>query len=85
MKHRGQPRPNYYSSRDNAYRRKTECWGRTYNEAARTNHPATRAKRIKLSHASPVVIGLSINTCTQVVEGMKEAGAEDGPQRCTTS
>jgi DNA-binding NarL/FixJ family response regulator len=43
-------------------------------------------KRIKHSHASPVVIGLSINTCTQVVESMKEAGAdaflskEDGSQ-----
>ncbi len=43
-------------------------------------------KRIKDAHASPVVIGLSINNCTQVVESMKEAGAdaflskEDGSQ-----
>mgnify|MGYP003488427140 CR=1 FL=1 len=43
-------------------------------------------KRIRGAHAAPVVIGLSINTCTQVVEGMREAGAdaflskEDGTQ-----
>ncbi|MEP6959925.1 MAG: response regulator transcription factor [Nitrospirota bacterium] len=43
-------------------------------------------KRIKDAPASPVVIGLSINTCTEVVARMKEAGAdafvskEDGSQ-----
>ena len=43
-------------------------------------------KRIKDAHAAPVIIGLSINTCTEVVERMKEAGAdaflskEDGSQ-----
>ncbi len=43
-------------------------------------------KRIKDDPAAPVVIGLSINTCTEVVERMKEAGAdaflskEDGSQ-----
>ena len=43
-------------------------------------------KRIKEAHATQVVIGLSINTSTQVMESMKEAGAdaflskEDGSQ-----
>ena len=43
-------------------------------------------KRIKQVLTSPVVIGLSINTCTEVAERMKEAGAdaflskEDGSQ-----
>ena len=33
-------------------------------------------KRIKESHASPVVIGFSVNTSTPVRESMKEAGAD---------
>jgi CheY-like chemotaxis protein len=33
-------------------------------------------KRIKSAHVVPVVIGLSINTCTEVMERMKEAGAD---------
>jgi DNA-binding NarL/FixJ family response regulator len=43
-------------------------------------------KRIKDDPAAPVVIGLSINTCAEVVESMKKAGAdafvskEDGSQ-----
>ena len=33
-------------------------------------------KRIKASHPSPVVIGLSVNTSMSVRESMKEAGAD---------